>query len=81
VVAICLGCSTEEARAALKKANAKDILVLLDAYTEAVVPYRASATPTTYLIDYEGVIQLGSIGYGSGTEARLRDEIEQLLEE
>jgi hypothetical protein len=80
VVTICLGCSAEEARAGLKKANAKD-LVLLDEYTETAVPYRASTTPITYLVDRAGTIQVSDVGYGSDTEAHLRDEIERLLEE
>jgi hypothetical protein len=80
-MAICLGCSTEEALAGLKKANTSGILVLLDEYTETMLPYCTNATPTTYLIDRDGVIQLGSAGYGSGMEARLRNEIERLLEE
>lgn len=81
MVAICLGCSAEEAREGLEKANTEGILVLLDGNTETIFPYHASATPTTYLIDCDGVIQLGSAGYSSGTEAYLRSEIERLLEE
>jgi hypothetical protein len=81
VVAICLGCSADEARAGLKKAGAEELLVLLDTYTEMGIPYRAGATPITYLVDRAGAIQAGDVGYGSSTEAHLRDEIEQLLEE
>lgn len=81
VIAICLGCSTEEARRGLERANSEGILVLLDKDTETMLPYHASATPTTYLIDRDGVIQLGSAGYGSSTETYLRSEIERLLEE
>jgi hypothetical protein len=80
VVAICLGCSTEEALEGLRKANTTDILVLLDEHTDTVLPYHAGATPTTYLIDRDGVIQMGAAGYGNGTEAHLRNEIERLLE-
>jgi len=81
VVAVCLGCSAEEAREGLDKANAEDVLVLLDGNTEMMLSYCVNSTPTTYLIDRDGVIQLSSVGYGSGTEAHLRSEIEQLLEE
>ena len=81
VVTICQGCSVEEAREGLKKANVKNIVTLLDQNTETMMPYHASATPTTYLIDRDGVIQLGSAGYGNGTGAYLRSEIERLLEE
>ncbi len=80
VVTICRGCSIEEAREGLKEANTEDILVLLDEYAETMQPYHASATPTTYLIDRDGVVQVGDVGYGSGTEAHLRSEIERSLE-
>jgi hypothetical protein len=81
VVTICLGCSTEEAREGLKEANAEGILTLVDENMEAMMPYHASATPTTYLIDREGVIQMGDVGYNGSTKAHLRDEIKRLLEE
>jgi cytochrome c biogenesis protein CcmG/thiol:disulfide interchange protein DsbE len=81
VITICLGCSVKEARQGLKKANTEDILVLLDGGTETMIPYHAGASPTTYLIDRDGVIQLGSAGYSGSTEAYLRSEIERLLEE
>jgi hypothetical protein len=81
VVTVCLGCSIEEARKGLKKADVEDIRVLLDGHTETLSPYHAGATPTTYLIDRDGVVQVSDVGYGSGTEAHLRNEIERLLEE
>jgi hypothetical protein len=81
VIAICLGCSAEEAREGLKKANTEGILVLLDGNTGIMMPYHASVTPTTYLVDRDGVIQVSDVGYSSGMKARLRDEIERLLEE
>jgi hypothetical protein len=81
VVTVCLGCSAEEARRGLEKAGGVGVPVLLDEFAETVQPYHASATPTTYLIDRYGVIQVSDVGYGGGTEAHLRDEIERLLEE
>ena len=79
VVAICLGCSTDEARAGLRNAGAEGIVTLLDQRAETMGSYHASATPTTYLIDQDGVIQVGDVGYGGGTEAHLRSEIERSM--
>jgi hypothetical protein len=81
VVTICQGCTAEEARQALKESGATGLLALVDEDTEMMIPYQATATPTTYLIDRDGVIQMGDVGYGSGTEAHLRSAIERLLEE
>jgi short-subunit dehydrogenase len=81
VVTICQGCTAEEARQALKESGAEELLALVDEDTETMMPYHATATPTTYLIDRDGVIQMGTVGYGSGTKAHLRSEIERLLEE
>lgn len=80
MVTICLGASPEEARAALKGTGA-DVLVLVDGTAKTQLPYHASGTPTTYLIDGSGVIQMAKVGYGDGTESYLRAEIERLLEE
>ena len=81
VVTICQGCTAEEARQALKESGAEELLALVDEYTETMMPYHATATPITYLIDRDGVIQMSTVGYGSGTEVHLRSEIEHLLEE
>jgi hypothetical protein len=54
--------------------------VLLDGSTETVLPFQVNATPITYLIDRDGVIQTGDVGYSSGMKAHLRSEIERLLE-
>lgn len=81
VVTICQGCTAEEAQQALKESGAKELLTLVDEDTKTMTPYHATATPTTYLIDRDGVIRMSDVGYGSGTEAHLRSEIERLLEE
>lgn len=80
MVTICLGASPEETREALKGTVA-DVLALVDEHTETMVPYHVSGTPTTYLIDGSGVIQMSQVGYGDGVESYLRAEIERLLEE
>jgi hypothetical protein len=80
VVTICLGASSGEAREALKGTGA-DVLVLVDETTKTQLPYHASSTPTTYLIDNSGVIQMSQVGYGDGVENYLRAEIERLLED
>jgi hypothetical protein len=80
VVTICLTASAEETRTALQGANA-DVLALLDEDSETMWPYHVSGTPTTYLVDGTGVIQMYDTGYESGTRARLQAEIERLLEE
>jgi hypothetical protein len=81
VLTICQGCTAEEARQALKDSGAEELLTLVDEDKETMIPYHASATPTTYLVDRDGVIQMSALGYGSGTKAYLRSEIERLLEE
>ena len=80
VATICLGSSAIEARQALQRADA-DLLVLVDEDAETVRPYQVGGTPTTYLIDGEGVIVMSSPGYGAGTGNELRARIERALEE
>ena len=80
VVTICLGSPAEEVRQALQRANV-DLLVLVDEDAETVQPYQVSGTPTTYLIDGQGVIVMSNAGYGTGVESRLRAGIERALEE
>jgi cytochrome oxidase Cu insertion factor (SCO1/SenC/PrrC family) len=81
VITICQGASAEEVREALKETGVEGVRTLVDEDQETMMPYHASATPTTYLIDREGVIQMSDVGYGSGSEAHLRREIKRLLEE
>ena len=80
MVTICLGASPQETREALQGTGA-NVLALVDEDTETMIPYHASSTPTTYLIDGSGVIQMAQVGYGSGVEDYLQAEIERLLEE
>ena len=80
VATICLESSAKEARQALQQADA-DLLVLIDEDAETVWPYQVGGTPTTYLIDGEGVIVMSSTGYAAGTENKLRAGIERALEE
>jgi len=80
VVTICLGSPAEEARQALQRANV-DLLVLVDEDAETVQPYQVSGTPTTYLIDSQGVIVMSNAGYGTGAESKLRAGIKRALEE
>ena len=77
---ICLGASAQETREALQDTGA-DVLALVDEDTETMMVYHASATPTTYLINGSGVIQMAQVGYGSGMDSYLRAEIKRLLEE
>lgn len=48
---------------------------------ETATTYHALSTPTTYLIDADGVIAASEVGYGSGTQDRLREQILALLED
>jgi hypothetical protein len=80
VVTICLGASTQEVRATLAEVEA-DVLALVDEDWETVDGYRVGGTPTTYLIDETGAVFSSHVGYGDGTEASLRTDIERLLEE
>ena len=80
VLTVCLGSPTEDVRRALRRANA-DVQALIDEDAETAKPYQIGGTPTTYLIDDAGLIVASHVGYGDGTEARLRAEIELLLEE
>jgi len=80
VITICIGASSEEAREVARKAQA-NVVVLLDADGETAHTYQIRATPTTYLIDPEGVIQWSQVGYGRGSEKELRKAIVRLLAE
>lgn len=80
VVTVSVGTSPQEVREALREAGV-GLPTLLDERAEVMEAYRVSGTPTTYLIGAEGTILMSDIGYGSGTEEKLRREIRQLLEE
>lgn len=53
---------------------------VFDTKNVAVARYGVSATPTTYLVDEEGLILWRRYGYLPGEEIRLREQVELLLE-
>ena len=80
VVTICIGASAKEARKTLKELKVR-LITLMDEDGQVATRYRIRGTPTTYLIDGTGAIQMAHIGHGSSSEKTLRTEIQSLLEE
>jgi hypothetical protein len=80
VITVCLGASPGEAERILAEESV-NLLTLVDQEMEAVAPFHAMSTPTTYLIDAEGVIATSNVGYGSGTHDLLRSQILELIED
>jgi hypothetical protein len=80
VVTICIAASAEKARETANEVNAK-LMIALDPGGEVASAYRVRGTPTTYLVDEEGVVQFVQIGYGVGSEKELRKAIVRLLAE
>jgi hypothetical protein len=78
VVTVCIGASAEEARDAARRAKA-NVGILLDADGLAASSYQVRGTPTTYLIDGDGVIRMRQVGYGEAQKNRLRTAIVDLL--
>lgn len=78
VVTVCIDASAEEARDAAKRAKA-NVAILLDADGLTVSSYRVRGTPTTYLIDGDGIIRMRQVGYGEALEDQLRTAIVDLL--
>lgn len=80
VITVCLGASTDEVERVLREEEIS-LLTLVDEELETATTYHALSTPTTYLIDADGVIVTSEVGYGGGTQDRLREQILALLED
>jgi hypothetical protein len=77
LITICMG-SADDAHRALDDAEVS-LLTVLDENGRASSAYRVGGTPTLYLIAADGTILMSDIGYGTGTEEHLRQEIQRLL--
>lgn len=73
--------STDEEAFKIKPFVEKNQYVVPVLYSDGKVEaaYKIIGTPTTYVIDRQGVVQLKHIGYTPGAEVQFRKKLDELL--
>lgn len=77
--AINVGDDREVFRAFVRSVQYDHLIWVHDEQGEIQKLYRVRAIPALYLIDEQGTIRYVQIGYGSGTQDKIRSELDALL--